>query len=102
MLCVAPNLDMETIMRRTIGVIALLSTAIATSAWGQNAQPNSAPAQAEHSDQIVAMRMQTAAANKTYNMKVAAAKKVFDQRKAEAAKERDAAIAVARNGATAQ
>jgi hypothetical protein len=46
--------------------------------------------------------MEVSAANKKYNQKVAAAKKVYDHKKAEAAKERDAAIAAAHGGATAQ
>jgi hypothetical protein len=44
------------------------------------------------------MRMEVAAANKTYDKKVSAAKKVYDHKKAEAAKERDAAIAAAHHG----
>ncbi|WP_250474485.1 hypothetical protein [Caballeronia sp. GAFFF1] len=87
-------------MKRLYVASALLPVAFVTSAWAQNAaQPDQAAGQAKHSDEIVQMRMEVAAANKAYNRKVAAAKKVYDQKKAQAAKERDAAIAAAHNGA---
>ncbi|MFM0522936.1 hypothetical protein PQR08_36555 [Caballeronia jiangsuensis] len=66
------------------------------------AQADQGAGSAAHSDEIVKMRMQIAAANKKYNQQVAAAKKVFDHKKAEAAKERDAAVAAAHNGASEQ
>ncbi|KXV16113.1 hypothetical protein CR51_01640 [Caballeronia megalochromosomata] len=90
-------------MNRLKGTVALLSIAIASTAWAQTAaQPDQGAAQPEHSDAIVKMRMEIAAANKKYNQKVAAAKKVYDHKKSEAAKERDAAIASAHNGVPAQ
>jgi len=54
---------------------------------------------ASHSDPIVRMRQQVAAANRVYEHKVAATKKVFDHKKAEAKKERDAAIKAAHDAA---
>jgi hypothetical protein len=85
------------------GTVGILFIALATSAWAQTAAPaDQAASQPAHSDEIVKMRMEVAAANKKYNQKVAAAKKVFDHKKAEAAKERDAAIAAAHNGVSGQ
>lgn len=90
-------------MNHLRGAAALLSVALATNAWAQTAaQPDQGASQPAHSDEIVKMRMEVAAANKKYDQKVAAAKKVFDHKKAEAAKERDAAIAAAHNGAGGQ
>lgn len=72
----------------------------ASTVWAQNAPAPAAPAaQAAHSDPIVQMRQEEAAANHAYDKKVVAAQKVFDHKKAEAKKERDAAIAAARSGA---
>ncbi|MGF6538971.1 hypothetical protein [Paraburkholderia youngii] len=67
-------------------------------AWAQDNSATTAPAAAEHPDEIVRMHQQVAAANRVYNKKVAAAKKVFDEKKAAAGKERDAAIAAAHQG----
>ncbi|SAK81188.1 hypothetical protein AWB79_05294 [Caballeronia hypogeia] len=90
-------------MNRPKGVVLLVAIAIATNAWAQAAAPaDQGAAQPAHSDEIVKMRMEVAAANKKYDQKVAAARKVFDHKKAEAAKERDAAIAAAHHGASAQ
>jgi hypothetical protein len=87
-------------VRGTVGILAI---AFATSAWAQTVAPaDQAASQPAHSDEIVKMRMEVAAANKKYNQKVAAAKKVFDHKKVEAAKERDAAIAAAHNGVSGQ
>jgi hypothetical protein len=90
-------------MHHLKGSVALLAIVMATSAWAQTAaQTDQGAAQPAHNDEIVKMRMDIAAANKKYDQKVAAAKKVFDHKKAEAAKERDAAVAAARSGTSAQ
>lgn len=90
-------------MNRLKGAAVLVSIAIATNAWAQAAaQADQGAAPPAHNDEIVKMRMEVAAANKKYNQKVAAAQKVFDHKKAEAAKERDTAIAAARNGVSGQ
>jgi hypothetical protein len=86
-------------MNRLNGAVVLMSIALATNAWAQTDQGAAQPA---HNDEIVKMRMEISAANKKYNQKIAAAKKVFEHKKAEAAKERDAAIAAAHGGASAQ
>jgi hypothetical protein len=84
-------------------VVVAVSIAIATSASAQTGtQTDQGTAQPAHSDEIVMMRMEIAAANKKYGQKVAAAKKAFDHKKAEATKERDAAIAAAHNGVSGQ
>ena len=86
-------------MNRLNGAVVLMSIALATNAWAQTDQGAAQPA---NNDEIVKMRMEISAANKKYNQKIAAAKKVFEHKKAEAAKERDAAIAAAHGGASAQ
>ncbi len=86
-------------MNRPRATAVVLSLLFVSSAYAQTvAQADQGAASSAHSDEIVKMRMQIAAANKKYNQQVAAAKKVFDHKKAEAAKERDAAIAAAHNG----
>ena len=92
-----------TFIYRVRGTVGILAIAFATSAWAQTAAPvDQAASQPAHTDEIVKMRMEVAAANKKYNQKVAAAKEVFDHKKVEAAKERDAAIAAAHNGVSGQ
>nr|WP_246355734.1 hypothetical protein [Paraburkholderia humisilvae] len=83
-------------------IVAGMLTVIAPVGWAQDNQGTAtvAPAEQGHSDSIVRMRHQEAAANRAYQRKVAAAKKVYDEKKAEAKKERDAAIAAARYGST--
>lgn len=84
---------------RKLATMAMLAAAIMVSpAWAQTA---SAPAAKGHSDSIVKMRQEIAAARKEYKQKVAEAQKVFDEAKAAAAKERDAAIKAAHAGASA-
>lgn len=91
-------------MKALKGTVAALAVLVATSnGWAQPAaQADQGAAPAAHSDEIVKMRMEIAAANKRYNQKVAAAKKVYDHKKAEAAKERDAAVAAAHNGVSGE
>ena len=89
------------IMRSKIGVSVLAAIALSWPAWAQSqAQPAASTAPSGSNDPIVQMRMEVAAANKTYDKKVSAAKKVYDHKKAEAAKERDASIAAAHHGAS--
>jgi hypothetical protein len=76
----------------------LLATLNAPLASAQGNTTSSSPA-TEHSDPIVRMHRQVAAANRVYDQKVAAAKKVYDHKKAEARKERDAAIKAAHDAA---
>jgi hypothetical protein len=81
-------------------IVAGVLAVIVPASWAQNSGGTaaSAPAEQGHSDSIVRMHQQEAAANRVYQRKVAAAKKVYDEKKAEAKKERDAAIAAARYG----
>jgi hypothetical protein len=89
-------------MMNSLGTLVLacsLALLLAPTAWAQDNTAASSPAVAGHSDPIVRMHQQVAAANRVYEHKVAAAQKVFDHKKAEAKKERDAAIKVAHNAA---
>ncbi|CAB3793310.1 hypothetical protein [Pararobbsia alpina] len=86
-------------MKKSIATILLCSAMFGSTSWAQTAsEPMTNDASSGHTDPIVKMRQQIAAANKEYNRKVAAAKKVYESEKAAAAKVRDHAIAAARGG----
>jgi len=72
-----------------------LAMMLATTTWAQENGSGSSTSAASHSDPIVRMHQQVAAANRVYEHEVAAAKKVYDHKKAEATKKRDAAIKAA-------
>jgi hypothetical protein len=82
-------------MKRVISILLASMAITSATGWAQTASVNASP---ESGDPIVRMHQQIAAANRIYDAKVNAAKKVYAQKKASATKERDAAIAAARNG----
>jgi hypothetical protein len=86
---------MKSVVAASAMVIAVLAN---SSVWAQDNSAATAPAAAEHPDEIVRMHQQVAAADRVYNQKVAAAKKIFDAKKAAAKKERDVAVAAAHQG----
>jgi hypothetical protein len=89
-------------MMKHIGIAVLTGSLVLSFghiAWAQGNTPGSSPAAAEHSDAIVRMHQQVAAANRVYDQKVSAAKKAYDHKKAEAKKERDAAVKAAHDTA---
>lgn len=86
------NRNREKIMRRLATMTMLAAAIMASPGWAQTA---TAPTAKGHSDAIVKMRQEIAAARKEYKRKVAEAQKAFDETKAAAAKERDAAIKAA-------
>jgi len=77
-------------MRKLTMLVMLAATIMTSTVWAQTA-----PGGAAHSDAIVKMRQEEAAARKEYKRKVGEAQKVFNEQKSAAAKERDSAIAAA-------
>ncbi|MFM0626972.1 hypothetical protein [Paraburkholderia xenovorans] len=87
-------------MKNTIAAVMTASLALVSFScvWAQS-NPGAPPSTGtQHSDEIVRMHQQVAAANREYNAEVAAAKRVYDHKKAEAKKKRDAAVEVAHGG----
>ena len=85
-------------MKKLISTALFCLFSAASACWAQTATEKSS---AGTNDQIVQMHQQISAANRVYDAKVAAAKRVYLRQKAAAGKERDAAVAAARDGVPA-
>lgn len=82
-------------MKKIVSTLLFCMISAASTSWAQTPANKTSPGT---SDQIVQMHERISAANHVYDGKVAAAKRVYMRQKAAAAKERDAAVAAARDG----
>ncbi|WP_025598950.1 hypothetical protein [Burkholderia sp. WSM2230] len=82
-------------MKKIISTLLFCMFSAASACWAQTEVDKTS---AGTNDQIVQMHQRISAANRTYDAKVAAAKRVYLRQKAAAKKERDAAVAAARDG----
>ncbi|WP_027210263.1 hypothetical protein [Burkholderia sp. WSM2232] len=82
-------------MKKIVSALLFCMFSAASACWAQTGADRTSPGT---NDQIVQMHERISAANRVYDTKVAAAKRVYLRQKAAAKKERDAAVAAARDG----